>query len=41
MSQENEIPQLKTIKLSSDEQGFIKDYRRLEEREREKEIKFF
>ena len=37
----SEIPQLKTIKLSLDEQNFIKDYRRLEELEREKEIKFF
>ena len=32
---------MKTIKLSHDEQMFIKEYRRLEELEREKGIKFF
>jgi hypothetical protein len=32
---------LKNIKLSPDEQQFIKEYRRLEELEREKGIKFF
>ena len=35
-----DMPQM-TIKLSKDEQVFIKDYRRLEDLEREKEIKFF
>ena len=37
----NDIPTLKTIKLTDDEKVFIKDYRRLEDLEREKEIKFF
>jgi hypothetical protein len=32
---------LKSIKLSAAEQDFIKEYRRLEEIEREKGIKFF
>jgi len=32
---------LKGIKLSENEKAFIKEYRRLEELEREKEIKFF
>lgn len=35
------ILNLKNIKLSPDEQQFIKEYRRLEELEREKGIKFF
>jgi len=33
--------QLKNIKLSKEEQNFIKEYRRLEDLEREKGIKFF
>lgn len=32
---------MKNIKLSKNEQTFIKEYRRLEELEREKGIKFF
>ena len=32
---------LKSVKLSVDEQDFIKQYRKLEELEREKGIKFF
>jgi hypothetical protein len=32
---------LKNIKLSKDEQEFIKNYRRMEDLEREKGIKFF
>ena len=35
------ILNLKSIKLSADEQHFIKEYRKLEELEREKGIKFF
>lgn len=35
------ILNLKSIKLSGDEQQFIKEYRKLEELEREKGIKFF
>lgn len=37
----DEMPQLKTIKLTKEEQLFTKEYRRLEELEREKGIKFF
>jgi hypothetical protein len=32
---------LKTVKLTENEQNFVKDYRKLEEMEREKGIKFF
>lgn len=39
--QDGDIPVLKNIKLTDDEKTFIKDYRKLEELEREKEIKFF
>jgi len=39
--QEDEFPGLKNVKLSRDETDFIKEYRRLEELEREKGIKFF
>ena len=38
---EDNMPQLKTLKLSKSEQVFLKEYRRLEELEREKGIKFF
>ena len=37
----DEMPQLKTIKLTKEEQLFTKEYRRLEDLEREKGIKFF
>ena len=37
----DDIPQLKTVKLTKQEQQFIKEYRRLEDLEREKGIKFF
>jgi hypothetical protein len=36
-----DLPQLKNVKLTKEEQIFIKEYRRLEELEREKGIKFF
>ena len=36
-----EIPVIKNVKLSKEEQAFLKEYRRLEELEREKGIKFF
>lgn len=39
--QNSSILNLKNIKLTPDEQQFIKEYRRLEELEREKGIKFF
>ncbi len=32
---------MKNVKLSKDETDFLKDYRRLEDLEREKGIKFF
>jgi len=35
------ILNLKTIKLTADEQQFLKEYRKIEELEREKGIKFF
>jgi len=35
------LTSLKGVKLSLDEQEFIKEYRQLEELEREKGIKFF
>lgn len=38
---EKSLINLKNVKLTPDEQGFIKDYRRLEDLEREKGIKFF
>ena len=37
----DDLPQLKTVKLTKSEQQFIKEYRRLEDLEREKGIKFF
>jgi hypothetical protein len=36
-----DLIKLKNIKLSRDEQEFIKNYRRMEDLEREKGIKFF
>jgi glutamate mutase epsilon subunit len=36
-----DLIKLKNIKLSKDEQEFIKNYRRMEDLEREKGIKFF
>ena len=41
MQFEEDFPMLKNVKLSKDETDFIKEYRRLEEVEREKGIKFF
>jgi hypothetical protein len=41
LGEEEEIPALKNVKLSKDETDFLKDYRRLEDLEREKGIKFF
>lgn len=35
------LANLKSVKLSSEEQAFITEYRRLEDLEREKGIKFF
>jgi hypothetical protein len=35
------LSQLKNIKMTKEEQSFIKEYRRLEDLEREKGIKFF
>ena len=40
-AQQNILNNLKGMKLTADEQEFIKEYRRLEELEREKGIKFF
>ena len=40
-AQQNILNNLKGMKLTVDEQDFIKEYRRLEELEREKGIKFF
>lgn len=38
---EKSLINLKNVKLTKDEQNFTKDYRRLEDLEREKGIKFF
>lgn len=40
-AQQSILNNLKGVKLSQDEQEFIKEYRKLEELEREKGIKFF
>jgi hypothetical protein len=40
-AQQNILNNLKGMKLTADEQEFIKEYRRLEDLEREKGIKFF
>ena len=40
-AQQSILNNLKSVKLSVDEQSFIKQYRKLEELEREKGIKFF
>ena len=40
-AQQTILNNLKGMKLTADEQEFIKEYRRLEELEREKGIKFF
>lgn len=39
--EEKALINLKNVKLTADEQAFIKEYRRLEDLEREKGIKFF
>ena len=41
IGEQSQILNLKNVKLSQDEQDFIKEYRKLEELEREKGIKFF
>lgn len=41
MTQTSVLLNLKNVKLTEDEQKFIQEYRRLEELEREKGIKFF
>ena len=40
-AQQSILNNLKSVKLSVDEQSFIKQYRKLEDLEREKGIKFF
>jgi hypothetical protein len=39
--EESEMPVFKNIKMSKSEVDFLKEYRRLEDSEREKGIKFF
>jgi len=41
VKQDNTLINLKNVKLTEPEQRFIKEYRRLEDLEREKGIKFF